>query len=72
MSKFVSLDALRKDLDTAMAGVGYVRIKVKCDEWGITPAKYANLVRNNVIKEDSVTIHTVKYISKDTPRPEGI
>ena len=67
MAKFVSMDAIKKDFDAAMAGMGYVRIKVKCEEWGITQNQYAAFVKKGYIKnEDAFTVNNVKYISKNT------
>lgn len=67
MAKFVSMDAIKKDFDVAMAGMGYVRIKVKCEEWGITQNQYAAFVKKGYIKnEGAFTVNNVKYISKST------
>lgn len=66
MSKFVSFDAIKTDFDAAMASMGFVRIKVKCDEWGIKTSQYASLLKKGCIKnENAFTVNNVKYISKD-------
>lgn len=72
MAKFVSFDMIRTDFDKAMEGMGYVRIKKKCEEWGITQNQYAAFVRKGLIKnEDSFTVQNVKYISKNTVFEKG-
>ena len=67
MARFVSMDAIKKDFDAAMDTMGFVRIKVKCEEWGITQNQYAAFVKKGRIKnENAFTVNNVKYISKNT------
>lgn len=68
MAKFVSFEAIKKDFDTAMAGMGYVRAKVKCEEWGISLDKLNRLFKKGYTC-DSFIVNNVRYISVKAQRP---
>lgn len=70
MFKFVSLDSIRKDFDSALESLGYVRAKVLCDEWGITTAQFNKIIAKG-FDCDNFIVNNVRYISVKTKKPEG-
>ena len=39
--QFISLEAIKTDIDAALEKLGYVRAKVMCEKWDILPKQYA-------------------------------
>ena len=70
MFNLISMNAIRNDFDGAMERQGYVRAKVMCDKWGITPNQLSKLIKKGFVC-DSFIVNGVRYISKDAERPQG-
>ena len=69
MSKFVSFDELKTNFDGVMRRMGYIRIKEKCEDWGITAENFRTQTKGGWYKEDSFIVNGVKYISKNAKSP---
>lgn len=69
MLSFVSMASIRKDFDEAMKKQGYVRVKVKLEEWGISADKFQKLLKAGY-ECDWFIVNGVRYIHIDTPKPE--
>lgn len=67
--QFISLEAIKTDIDAALEKVGYVRTKVMCDKWGIDPNYFRAILRTIDYKEDMFTVNGVRYISKYAKSP---
>lgn len=67
--QFISLEAIKTDIDAALEKVGYVRTKVMCDKWEIDPNYFRTLLRTIDYKEDMFTVNGVRYISKYAKSP---
>lgn len=69
MAKFIPFDDIRNDFDGAMKRMGYVRVKERCEEWGITAANFREQTRDGWYKEDTFIVNGVRYISVQAKSP---
>lgn len=72
MFNLVSMKSIKKDFDAAMEREGYVRAKVLCDAWGISPEKLNRMIRNGEYKCDCFIVNNVRYISVNAVCPEQL
>ena len=68
--QFISLEAIKTDIDAALEKLGYVRAKVMCEKWDILPRQYANFIcSNRDYNEDTFIVNGVRYVSKYAKSP---
>lgn len=68
--QFISLEAIKTDIDAALEKVGYVRTKVMCEKWDILPKQFSNFISANPdYNEDTFIVNRVRYISKYAKSP---